>query len=566
MKRKHLILIGCAVAIVAAIIAFVPGSSSKQSSAQTPPDNEIWFTTHNGEAPVFFESNNLSYLLTYNKNKGIIKFDDSIDLDYIISNAFKDWNSLTSITFGNGVTRISDDAFNGCFCLESVTIPNSVTEIGSRVFKGCSSLNSLTIPNSVTKIGNSAFESCGIDSITIPNSVTEIGDHAFKGCIDLLSITIPDSVTRINDDLFNSCYNLESVTIPNSVTEIGDDVFYDCYALKSLTIPDSVTKIGSCAFEGCGINSITIPNSVTEIGVYAFKGCIDLLSITIPNSVTKIGGSAFEGCYGEAFINCNIPDGTYYAFDGSISHPFQNSKFSKVVIGDGVTKIGDYAFSGCKSLMSITIPDSVTEIGYNAFGGCTWLKSITIPNGVTKISAELFYNCDGLESITIGSGVTEIERYAFYGCKFLKNIIASNRYCYDYFKGEGKEVRLNSEHMSQDGRCVIVDGELMLCQLPGLLKYNIQEGVTKIGYHPFIDCSRITSITIPKSVEQIEDFAFSGCDNLTSLTCLATTPPIIGTSLGIPMETTIYVPKEAVEAYKSLWLPLTYGDRIMPIE
>jgi len=110
MTRKFLTLLAGLVAAIAI------------TSAQTPPDNEIWYTTHNGEAPVFFEHNNMSSLLSYKDDMGVIKFDDSVDIDYIISHAFRDCNSLTSITFGNGVTRIADDAFNGCFCLESVTL------------------------------------------------------------------------------------------------------------------------------------------------------------------------------------------------------------------------------------------------------------------------------------------------------------------------------------------------------------------------------------------------------------------------------------------------------------
>lgn len=72
-----------------------------------------------------------------------------------------------------------------------------------------------------------------------------------------------------------------------------------------------------------------------------------------------------------------------------------------VVIPDGVTSIGDYAFSRCTSLTNIKIPNSVTSIGDWAFSDCTSLTSITIPNSVTSIGDTAFYKCKNLTSVII---------------------------------------------------------------------------------------------------------------------------------------------------------------------
>jgi hypothetical protein len=87
--------------------------------------------------------------------------------------------------------------------------------------------------------------------------------------------------------------------------------------------------------------------------------------------------------------------------------------------GSTFASIGDYAFSGCTSLASVTIPDSVTSIGEDAFAGCSSLASVTIGNGVTGIGYEAFSYCSSLASVIIGNSVTSIGYYAFEGCSSL---------------------------------------------------------------------------------------------------------------------------------------------------
>ena len=141
----------------------------------------------------------------------------------------------------------------------------------------------------------------------------------------------------------------------------------------------------------------------------------------------------------------------------------------KVIIESGVTSIGDYAFSGCGSLESVTIPEGVTSIGRNAFGSCKSLTNVSIPEGVTSLGQSAFTYCDNLISVTIPEGITSINTYAFYGCSSLKNV-------------------------------------------------TIPEGATEIGFAAFYDCSGLESVTIPNSVTSIGERVFYGCRSLTDIT------------------------------------------------
>ena len=401
--------------------------------------------------------------------------------------AFSYCTSLTSVTIPNSVTSIGDGAFDHCTSLTSITIGNSVTSIGNSAFYFCRSLTSITIPNSVTSIGEAAFYYCfNLTSITIPNSVTSIGGGAFDYCTSLTSITIPNSVTSIGTFVFSRCSSLTSIVVErgnavydsrnncNAIIETSTNTLIA--GCKNTIIPNSVTSIGGYAFDGCSsLTSITIPNSVTSIGNSAFYGCRGLTSVTcLAENVPTTASNAFDnsnignatlivpaesltdyqaaapwsgfgkfvgiddsGSCGDNVTYIFVEDTgtltifgtgamTDYTKSSSVPWYSYRSKIKTVDIGNGVTSIGDYAFSGCSGLTSVTIPNSVTRIGKCAFYACTSLTSITIPNSVTSIGGYAFYNCTSLTSITIPNSVTSIGGYAFSRCSSLTSITIPN--------------------------------------------------------------------------------------------------------------------------------------------
>ena len=200
-------------------------------------------------------------------------------------------------------------------------------------------------------------------------------------------------------------------------------------------------------------------------------------------------------------------------------------KIKIVVIEDGVTNIGSYAFYYCENLTSVTIPNSVTNIGNAAFWG-SGLTSIEIPNSVTSIGDGAFGICSGLTSITIPNSVTNIANAAFASCSGLTSIEIPNS--------------------------VTSIGVGAFASCSGLTSVTIPSSVTSIGQYAFYGCSGLTSVTIPSSVTSIGRYAFYGCSGLSSITFERSTPPTFGNGVFDYVDNSIpvYVPAHRGETYK----------------
>ncbi len=468
--------------------------------------------------------------------------------------AFHDCYNLTSISIGNGVTRIGKRAFYESG-IQSLTIPDSVTSIEDFALGYCHNLETITVGEGVTSFGDSVFYDCigikeinynavcandltssftlfysqgpytsdisvtigdnveripahffggvysngiqfNIKNLTIGRNVKSIGEGAFRSWAALTNVTIPESVLSIGDYAFEDCFKLVQVTMPEGITTIGDATFRNCYCLSDITIPDRVTSIGEQAFYKCGITNLTIPDSVTVIGQSAFANC-SITSLVIGQNVSEIGQSAFANCslLTEVYYyptNCDETRTNVFIDSGKDSTGIQ------LLIGDTVERIPAHLFSGVSSLVSIDFGSNVSIIGSGAFKECTGLTSLIIPENILKIEDNAFYGCNGLTYLNIGKNVESIGEKAFYNCKSLTELVynAVNAYLEQYnqygvFFGMGK---------SGPGVRVIIGDDVQ-----GLSNYMFRsEKITYLyignnctfedGYQAFYGCQGITEI------------------------------------------------------------------------
>lgn len=465
------------------------------------------------------------------------------------------------------IDTTSNSLIVGC---QNTIIPNNIKII--KEFAFCdSSLTSIIIPPNVTEIEDYAFLRSDLTSINIPDSVTHIGEFAFCKCYFLKSVSLNHTTKIIEASTFQHCVNLTSIDIPNNITSIGKNAFDECTSLTSITLHEGIKHIEDFAFRNCkNLQLITLPNSVVSIGRGAFEGCTSLTSINIPSNVSSIGDCAFENCSNLSFMSVHTDNKTYDSRENC--NAIIHTKSNKLIRGCNNTKIPNSiqsiehnAFSCCLKLRKIKIPKNVSKIEERTFLGCTKLQEINIPH-VTSIEEEAFKDCSNLVSIYTQE-LKSIDRKAIVGCSALHAITIPGKCCSIsiercsqldrivclsenlYIEGldsvkqnitmyvpndlvekytnkykrnhlEIKSIEFKDDNLSYkmiDTHSVSV---IYSEDYKGLTNISIPEKVyyggillmvVGIETHAFLSCSKLISISIPKSIKLIEMSAFAGC-------------------------------------------------------
>lgn len=332
--------------------------------------------------------------------------------DYTASSA-PTWDQyktdIVKVIINSGANSIGNNAFNGCTSLVCIDIPEGVESIGDSAFQDCTGLTAIELPTSVSSIGNSAFSGCSqLEEITIPEGVVNIDSNAFLGCGSLTTFSIPSTVTNIGADAFKGC---------TSVTE------FVCKAAPTLNWTDSgcddfqAGKATKCkVVDAAAFNAKFAKGDSTDINV-TFEEYILGSGQCGDNATWLLKGNGVLTISGTGAMTDYESQSAWYDYRDQITG---------IVIENGITSIGNHAFSNCYKPKTITIPGSVQRIGAGAFSNCGF-TSISIPDGVKTIENQAFYYCEYLTTLTMSDSVTTIGEEAFYSCYRLETVYLSNK-------------------------------------------------------------------------------------------------------------------------------------------
>ncbi|SEL45724.1 leucine-rich repeat protein [Ruminococcus albus] len=313
---------------------------------------------------------------------------------------------------------------------------------------------------------------------------------------DLGTLTITDDGTS-NGSMHDYFYTSESP-------------FYGDSRIKNVIIGDGVSTIGYSAFESCpNLEKVTFPDSLHIIGPEAFKDCTNLAEINTPDSVLYIERDAFENT---AWLKTKQEADPLVIF----GHILLNGQTAAgdVVVPEGITAIGEYAFKNCEELTSVVLPDGVTDVQMSAFYNCKNLKSINFPDGLVSIDDSAFSHCESLTSADLPESLTTLSPYSFLYCTALEDITIP----------EGvREIEASTfkgtawiKAQKEKSPFIVING--ILVDASGASgEVTVPDGVTRIGGLSFSDGAEVTKVVIPEGVTVIDAEAFSGCRTLESV-------------------------------------------------
>ena len=521
------------------------------------------------------------------------------------------YSYITSVTIPNSVTSIDDEAFEWCRSLTSVNIGDGVKTIGNYAFSGCN-LTSVKIPSSVTIIGDNAFAWCNnLTSVTVETDTPlVISEEVFSNranatlYVPLFSKSAYEKadywkdfkeIVPINMNIRFVDPEVKALCVANwdtdndgelsmaeagAVTSLGD-VFKsynsNVKSFDELRYFKGLTSIEQNAFEGVSLISITIPSNVVNISTYSFSW-IDLKSIVVDSEnpeydsrndcnaiIETHTNTLVKGC-GNTIIPNDIKIIGHFAFENC-------SELKSILIPNGVEYIGCGAFKST-SLSQVNLPNSVSYVDWWAFDNTPWEESqpdgliyvgkvaykykgtmpvntsITIKNGTIGIASGAFENFKNLVSVTIPDGVLAIGRYAFYdsGLETVNLPESVFKMGLSVFGGDPG----TPWFVSQPNGLIYL-GKVAYRYKGKVTEPDIviKEGTRGIAGDAFMYQDGLVSITIPSTVEHIDERAFVDCNNLINVTVYMQ-EPLVMDEWAFPnrKNATLYVPYGCKAAYE----------------
>ena len=364
-------------------------------------------------------------------------------------------DGLTNLDFYTADT-IQDGMFSYCQGLTEVTIPDCVTVIGERALWHCDSMTKITLSSQLKRLDDHALYGCDmLEEVIFTGNAPMIGEKALGNMT--LTCYYPENAANWTEEVLQNYggsitwipYNT-GTGIPEPEPDItgmcGDNVMWGFLErtgkltlsgtgstydyrdggptewkefrnrIRSIEVKPGVTGLGTSIFDRCvNVEAVTLHEGLKTIGMFAFWHCDSLTELVIPESVTHIEPAAFRDC--SSLVSVKLPSHMTRIPDTS----FRGTGMTSYTVPSHITEIGSSVFSHTDFLKRVVIHDGVTKIGDHAFAFAAALKEVTWPSSAKTVEVATFYEC-GLTSFVIPATVTAVEDYGFYNCRELEKL------------------------------------------------------------------------------------------------------------------------------------------------
>lgn len=427
-------------------------------------------------------------------NMTTVSFEANSQLADINSYAFYTCTAMTSFTMPNSVSYLGSYAFQYCSSMTSLTLSTSLETLPEYFIANTSKLTSLTIPNGVVTIANYAFSYVYLTSINLPASVKSFGIQQFRN----------DTVATITVDTANKYY--DSRNNCNAVMETATDILI--VGCKNTVIPDETTQIYNSAFllsSWMSGGTAVIPEGVTNIHNFAFDSA-KFTNLILPSTLKSIGYGAFQK---SSVAETIFPNGLLHLNE----YAFYNTQLTKVVIPETVVWLYSYSFGNCPNLQYVYIKGGVPRIEAHAFASSSSLVSAYVPSSIGYVGANAFHGNSGA-TIYVGYASSSISS------GWASNWYSSASVVYDNSNSATYAV-LTDMYPGWDFYDSNEDFVWVIDYTGSQTSVTVPAAVDEVYLGNYFDIStglqNVTSMYVGPNVEQ---FAFSGDSNvkLTTLT------------------------------------------------
>lgn len=373
----------------------------------------------------------------------------------------------------------------------------------------------LRIPKEIDGLEVSAIFSDGIanqttvEEIYCHDDIYSIGNFAFRGCVNLKKLVLPKNCASFDMTWLKGCGLVEELKLSGQLVKLPMAVFNDC-PLKKLTVGPALREVEPGAF--C-------------------KSVLEEIDVDPGNAFLSTDGKALYNADGSTLIALAVPCESYKVKEGCVRIAKKGlssfARLKKVELPEGLRRVGNHAFLRT-GIEEFCAPSSLRTIGENAFFNCKSLTRVTLNEGLREIFDHAFQKTPVAELVIpstvehIGRDVTVETPLTYDGANATCRVVESSPYlkidsygALYTFEEDGKHLAslMNPDigEVSVEQGTVAVDPNACI-KHKHLRKIVLPEGLKVIGKAAFRDCNKLTDVTIPDSVEVIDDEAFLDAD------------------------------------------------------